>query len=706
MFYFIRISKHFPAVIVIALSLFFLCNPAAYTAEPEQGQTHENIGGHLAEAVEMIGEGMHERSEAMLLDIVERDSPERNRAYILLGRIYKETGDYKSAEEYLTKAADAYPLLGDYALRLLTEVYAESGQYEKVIQIAKRIRNSLLLQEAKKSVIGALFALEKEDEAVQALSEYVVSFPEDLEYKLALAGHHKMRGEKDLAVKLYKDIYISAGPESEDAYSGLKELKADFFTDREIRQRAENLFKTHNYREAEDSYRQVLAHADSRDRPDIIYRIAMSQFRQKKYSDSAGSFGRLGGPKSMYYRARSFYRINDRRGFLKAKKDFEKRYPRSKHLAFVYLMEAEEYGRQGRTDEAERSYRHVIKNIPEEAEAALWGLGWMNYTQGDYNSALGYFSRLAYYTKSREYYKYLYWKARTSEKLNAECIKKRNGPEPPEGIKCDSRDADYFKGLPSNESYYGYLIKQRSPSYKHPGGITVSRPPRPEGRDYERIDALSFLGFREEAVGEIIESIKHAKKRGEFLYLGYMAAGLDEYKSVIAFAEPSDDREFLQYSYPLAFWDAVTNAAAAGQVDAHLVAALIREESRFDPEVVSWAGAVGLMQLLPSTAHRLKDNVHIKLENDDDLKDVRKNVLLGTYYLSKLINEFRNVPLAIAAYNAGENRVRSWLSRFDDTDIAEFIENIPYRETRRYVKKVLKSYWQYRTVNGLRVKKG
>ncbi|MEW6601090.1 MAG: lytic transglycosylase domain-containing protein, partial [Nitrospirota bacterium] len=218
-----------------------------------------------------------------------------------------------------------------------------------------------------------------------------------------------------------------------------------------------------------------------------------------------------------------------------------------------------------------------------------------------------------------------------------------------------------------------------------------------------RIALLSVLGMKSEALSEILASLKKAGTIQEQLYLGSMAVKLEAYRDVIAFAEPRNERELLPYSYPHGYWDTVRMAAGANGLDAYLIAAIIREESRYDPEAVSWAGAVGLMQLMPSTANSLKKKVNIQLRDRSQLKDPRKNILLGSYYLSQLVGEFRELPLAIAAYNAGKYKLKQWMSRFYNGDLPEFTENIPYRETRKYVQRVLKSYWQYRVINGLPV---
>jgi soluble lytic murein transglycosylase len=323
----------------------------------------------------------------------------------------------------------------------------------------------------------------------------------------------------------------------------------------------------------------------------------------------------------------------------------------------------------------------------------------MKYMSGDYKAARNYFSRLSDHSGNSDYYKYIYWRARAEEKLFGECQSKGGG-------LCSKESYSFSGDLPYDNSFYGYLIKLRFSPNEASDRVVMSKPSRPDGETYERIEALALLGMRDEAVAEIVASLKRSRERSQFLYLGYMAMQLEKYREVIAFAEPKKQIEFLPYSYPLGYWDIVNQAARTEDLDAHLIAALIREESRFEPSAVSWAGAVGLMQLMPSTARGLKKGAGVYFKENSELQDAETNILLGSHYLSRLIDEFKDVPLAIAAYNAGENILKDWMSRFDWADPIEFIENIPYKETRNYVKKVLKSYWQYRTINGLPVDAG
>ena len=121
--------------------------------------------------------------------------------------------------------------------------------------------------------------------------------------------------------------------------------------------------------------------------------------------------------------------------------------------------------------------------------------------------------------------------------------------------------------------------------------------------------------------------------------------------------------------------------------------ALIRQESLFDAAAVSAANAYGLMQLLPTTAAQL---THLPLNAGSALTDPGLNIRLGTTYLRGLLERYRgSLILALGAYNAGERTADKWLARFGELQPDEFIENISYGETRRYVKLVLRNYRTY-----------
>jgi soluble lytic murein transglycosylase len=103
---------------------------------------------------------------------------------------------------------------------------------------------------------------------------------------------------------------------------------------------------------------------------------------------------------------------------------------------------------------------------------------------------------------------------------------------------------------------------------------------------------------------------------------------------------------------------------------------------------------------MPQTASRMSTHAHVSLKHSEDLYDIRTNVFIGSYYLKSLISHFDSIPLAIAAYNAGEEIVKEWVAAGKYQSADEFIEDIPYDETRNYVKKVMTTYFEYMRQNG------
>jgi soluble lytic murein transglycosylase len=149
--------------------------------------------------------------------------------------------------------------------------------------------------------------------------------------------------------------------------------------------------------------------------------------------------------------------------------------------------------------------------------------------------------------------------------------------------------------------------------------------------------------------------------------------------------------------YPLGFWDLVDEESRQRQLDPLWVVSIMRQESMFDPEARSPADARGLMQLLPSTATRLAEEIRLEPAGEIDLTQPRLNIHLGTAYLRALVDRFDGEVLkAVAAYNGGAAAVERWQRQFEGLDVDEFVESITYRETRDYVKRVAGNYRVYR----------
>jgi len=644
----------------------------------------------LHEANKLIEEGLYKEAEDILLDL--KEMPE---TVFLLGRLYKEEGAFEKAKLFLKRSANEYALLKDYALLMLGDLYMTIGHFDRAIRTVRDIKSPLIRQDTMTIEILSLLGMDDEDRALKVLSRYVKEYPDDIKSRFLLATLYKDKGIKKQAIRLFKDIYINATDLSEESLTELREMKADALTKDELIRRAGNLFDLRDYKMAIKMYEEAMRLADQEEREDILFEIGRCQFRLKEYAISAETFKRVRGSRALYWQARSLYRMDDREGFYRIVERFKKEHPKDVHLAKLLFVVADDLRRGGDLKGAEAVYKDLITRFPQKKEDALWGLAWMYYSAGEYKRAFGYLSRLKKHRNSPSYHKFLYWYLRTCERLGGECVNDSI-------IKEDDQTS-------VDGGYYGHLIRLRYRSLPNPVEKEDIRASikRPEGEVYDRIDALALVGTREWALRAIRHTLPVVKGDDEFLYLCNMAVMMDDYKTVIALNEKRQGEKYLYLSYPIGYRETVRMVSEIYGLDPYLVSALIREESRFDPDAVSWAGAVGLMQLMPETAERVLKKMngfyigHIKR---DEIVDIKNNILIGTGYLSWLIKEFKRLPYAIAAYNAGENAVREWLSKNKYDDIDAFIEDVPYRETRRYVKKVLRSYWQYRILYGQPVK--
>ena len=280
-------------------------------------------------------------------------------------------------------------------------------------------------------------------------------------------------------------------------------------------------------------------------------------------------------------------------------------------------------------------------------------------------------------------------------------------------------------------SYYGFWATARLAEL---GEVTVLKPPPPEpkpaslstvierlGPDrprlIDRAVALHAAGLEAEAATELraassaLRKIRDAEGRtlvADMLHqLGAhhlafrLASSLTEDGGELASGEPWLWRAW-RHAYPDAFEDEVRAAHDAHEVETNLVWAVMRTESAFRPWVQSRVGAKGLMQLMPRTARAIGQRAKDGRAHAARYRDPDSNVWLGAWYLKKLGERYDGqLAATIAAYNAGPRATDRWVLAHGGVPLDEFIERIPYKETRRYTRRVIESYFVYRQMKGL-----
>ena len=192
------------------------------------------------------------------------------------------------------------------------------------------------------------------------------------------------------------------------------------------------------------------------------------------------------------------------------------------------------------------------------------------------------------------------------------------------------------------------------------------------------------------------------------LRLGHALQQLGDYGRAYALAARvlwsnayvNKEGEALALLYPRAYRATVEQLAREQQVDAYLIWSIMRRESTFRAEVTSSANARGLMQVFPPTAVQISKQLAIDPPNPDELFSADLNLRFAAWYLAQLVARFGHPALCAAAYNAGPTPVKRWLSERGDLPLDLFVERIPYKQTRSYVKQVVADYVTYRQLYG------
>jgi soluble lytic murein transglycosylase len=606
------------------------------------------------------------------------------KAYFQKGKNDLEKKNYDEAISSLSRAEKEFPVLGDYALLWLSDAYHESGNHQEALTalrtFLRKYPNSSLVKKVRSKEIKE--AEELSETCVRQLFEaYLKDYPGETEIKYLFAQWLKKNGQQEKAKSVFKDIYIEAGPFSGTSYS---ELSPSDISVEDMSMRASNLTKLMDYKNAELLLRSALEKDDGRSKADILKKLGQTLFKQKRYHEAAETYQKA---KDRFWEVRSLYRAREKDVIDAALDEILKN--GEKKFSPILMAIAADKRREGKAEEALRIYQTVIKRFPSETEDALWGVGWTYFLTGEYQRASEVFGRL--YNTSNEP-KYLYWKTRSLE---------ANG-------KKDLKNDQISTG--KARDYYSVMLYVRTRASSEPSSLGETRkivnpitPVKSTPLVYkknDRIEALLDLGLQKEALAEMVFLSKKTSSIDDILYICAKSQELKEYSlSVRSAGKVPYTDELHDFLYPLAHWDIVKSVSAKYAIDPLLVLAIVREESRFDPEARSPAGAIGLMQLMPHTALRLDNKLKLGINGARDLLDAKNNLHFGAYYLSNLVKEFGSYPYAIAAYNAGEDIVRKWIQKGGYKSADEFIEDIPYDETRKYVKRVLTSFFEYKRVS-------
>ncbi len=374
------------------------------------------------------------------------------------------------------------------------------------------------------------------------------------------------------------------------------------------------------------------------------------------------------------------------------------RYPASPEAVDVIFFRGDDHQDAGRLDQAVAHYRQVVSMSPSANRAGLARMRWgqihlgRNETDAARQTFLSY---LEDFPEGRRWEEASYWGAHVAEMIGdidgAEELRARIREESP-------------------VSYYAFLADAADDSLFRPVMAEADAPPEPDwiARELELLELLEEAGL-EEAVASRIASMKARAGDSEESLL---AVGMALHEAGHALegirvglqlrgSGRAWDRTLLQVVYPFPYRELVESRARELGLDPFLVAGLIRQESAFVADIVSPAGATGLMQVMPATGRQLAGRIGPRGFRTETLETSELNVHLGTRFLADLMRRYEgDIPLVLSAYNAGPSRANRWRRLPEAADPHRFTERIPFAETRGYVKNVVRNRALYRWLYG------
>lgn len=597
------------------------------------------------------------------------------KSFFIKGKSEFDTGRYAETIESLSEAYKRLPVVRDYILFYLSRSYSESGNISesnlRIQELLKDYPLSPLRKRARGLEIKNLIASGAIFYNAEILESYVRDYPEAHDIKFLFAQHLKDKGETERAKAVFKNIYLSSdGMLSKIAFN---ELTASDITLQDIIEKAANLTNAMEFKKAESALREALAKDDGQRRIEIIKKLGHVLFKQKRYKESADAYEKAG---DHYLKAKALYRAGDKTGFDRVLKKLS--LMDDKRTGSLLILAALDKRRNGKINEALNLYQTIKEKYPPEAESAQWGIAWTYYRAGSYQKALDVFTYL-YDNYSNS--KYLYWKAQSLERTggNADHIYRQLAV----------KTQDFYSILPQIKKSHG----TENPPSLEPSGYKPFKS--------ERIEILLEAGMTKEAAAELSAIARKTTNPDELISVSLKLQECGEYREALTLLSRLPSRETVRnILYPLAHWHIVRDVSDKYGIDPFIILSIMREESRFDTQARSQAGALGLMQLMPQTAYAIDKKVNLNIKSQDHIFDIKANINLGSYYITSLLKEFGSLPPAIAAYNAGEDIVRKWQKAGNYKSLDEFIEDIPYEETKNYTKRVITTYFEYHKYTG------
>ncbi len=660
-------------------------------------------------------------------------------AYLALGHAYLLDHRYPEAIESLSRTSKSTAGLEDYADFLTAQAQMQAGKLADaeatLTSFATKHPDSIFVADLPVTIAELSLQQNDPQTALRTLAQHSADpIASHADFKLTLARAQQMSGDTEAAGKTYRQLYLShpLSPEAQQARTQLLTLgsAAEPLTIAERQHHADALYNSGRYNQAAEDYRALAADpamGDATLKNRLLAAAMVCDYKLKRATrqeaEALPDTDDDAGARRSYVLMELARDRDDGETQRSIVEQMERRFPVSPWLAEALYSSGNMYMLRKDYPHAIEYYSELAHRFPvicregvttpcsNYAPNSHWRAAWLNYRIGRFADAAREFDeQIATYPGGKEIPSALYWRGRVYQL-------EEHSPE---------KAAAYYQAVKDSYLHY-YYAEQASVRLAELGNVTPTHMPQLDGIHPETIPALTDdvpqddphvvkarllanAGLNEYISPEI-QAAEGSSEWGAFAESAIYTSAGENYKAmhVMKRALPfytSAPIEAIPLAYwrilfPEAYWSTIQTESAKNGLDPYMVASLIRQESEFNPTVVSYANAYGLMQLLPSVGSELAHKEGMHHFDKNELLDPATNIRLGTLYLRQTLDKFGGKPeYAFAAYNAGDSRVADWDASGNFHSMDEFIESIPFGQTRDYVQAILRNELIYRELTG------
>ena len=673
---------------------------AQFWMVPERGRTRTAAQANLATAVKFENEGSHARALALLLNpAAKQDGPlaayaefYKGLALLRLGRVAEARTTFQSLQ-----ASRPVGYLSEMAALREAECDESLGDQAAALAVYERLADAKTLAP---------------DEVLMKLGKTALALGDAAKAQAAFERVYYEYPLSDLTDDAATQLSV-APPVSPDSIRFKQDLA-----------RAEKLFTARQYPAARASFERLRSTSQGEDRTLVQLRLAESDYYLRKYrasSDALKPFVESGTrpAEALYFYALAQRELKDNALYHTLMRQVVTEFPDTLWAEDALNSLALADARDDEDDAADQESLELFEKFPtgRYTERAAWRIGWRAYRRGQFSEAVRIFERAAFnFPRSDFRPAWLYWSGRAHEALNETALAES---------RYSIEVIDYLN------TYHGRLafarLGGRIPDRASivparavtPGATDELAPTLPPNADLVR--ALLTAKMYDAAADELRYAQKIYGDTGAIqatfawtyreqgqsetgspqlsLYRGSINAMKRAYPQYLTAGGERLPREILRIIYPIAYWDLIQKYSAPNGLDPYLIAALMCQESTFVANIRSPAKAVGLMQLEPSTARMYAKRLGLPY-SASLLTTPEWNIRIATAYLGDQLREFGSMYRVLAAYNAGDGRVRRWNVERPALSQEEWIDDIPFAETQAYVRKILANAEDYRRLYG------